>query len=95
MSDTFAVPDDSTEITYFEFTVAGTKGKHKLPHMDYITAGQADMLSSGQVLKAIFDMGADEATVTALRGLRRGQLRALVEAWNDASSVSPGESSAS
>ena len=95
MATPFQVPDLDDEIEFYEFTMPGSDKVHRLPTMDYITAGQAQDLNDGNVLDVMFELSQDADTLAAVRGLRRGQLKALIVDWQANSGVTPGESSAS
>lgn len=95
MTTPYAVPENDDEVRFFEFTMPGSDTVHKLPLMDYINAGQAEMLAQGNILGTVFDLSPNRVTLAALRSLSRKQIAAFAKAWREASEVSPGESSAS
>lgn len=91
----FQVPVDDDGIEFYEFTIPGSDKVHRLPTMDYITAGQAQLLSEGAILDAIFDMSPDPDTLAAIRSLHKKPFKALLVDWQANSGVTPGESAAS
>lgn len=92
----FAVPDDSGDIEFFEFTLPKSKKVHRIPKLEFLAVGQiADLSNSETMVSALAGLANDEASTEALRSLRLKQVMTLMDAWQAASSVSLGESKAS
>lgn len=95
MSAPFQIPVSDEQVEFFEFTVPGSDAVHKLPLMQFINAGQAQMLAEGNILGCVFDLSPNAKTLAVLRKLSRAQVAAFAKAWKEASDITPGESSAS
>lgn len=82
----------------FAFKVPGDRKTYHIPSAKYMTIGQVEALSAKGDQVAITDileiLGQGEAR-EAVRTLDQEQLMALMEAWQDDSGLSVGESSAS
>ena len=96
----FKVPDSKRSIAQnrFEFKVPGNRKTFSVPRAKYLTIGQVEKLSElGDNLNmtdllALFD---EPEALEAARGLDIEQLQALMEAWQEDSGLTLGESEAS
>lgn len=95
---TFAVPAAETpKDGYFEFTVPGSKTKHKAPLLKHLPFVLVDSILTDRQTRRFLPVfgGEDSATGKAVRTLTPVQFEALVKAWGDASGITLGESKAS
>jgi hypothetical protein len=97
---TFAVPPSkaSHKQNRFEFTLPHRPGESfSIPKLKYlpIRIVSAASAEGADPILAMLDAFGDERTADAVRDLDAEQLEALVEAWQAASGVTVGESSAS
>lgn len=97
---TFQVPESKRSIrqNQFEFKVPGDRKTYRIPKAKYMTMGQVETLATKgenvQITDILEILGQGEAR-EAVRTLDQEQLEALMEAWQEASGLSVGESSAS
>lgn len=101
MSNVFVVPESagSKPENRFHFTIKGTE--YDVPKMEFLTGSQAEAIAgvnTGNMDIAaisaawrVFDAEGDRVA-QAVRGLEITQLSALLEAWAESSTVTPGES---
>jgi len=96
----FEVPASKRSIkqNQFQFKVPGDRKTYSIPKAKYLSVGQVETLSLKGEEVAITDileiLGQGEAR-EAVRALDQEQLMALMEAWQEDSGLSVGESSAS
>lgn len=92
----FEVPASKRSVKQdvFEFQVDGKK--HTVVSAKFLNGSQMEAVVNGQLTELLDIFGTkDSRTGAAVRSLDQEQLLALVEAWQDASDVTPGESPAS
>lgn len=91
----FTVPPSrkSDDANRFTFTIG--EDAHSLPHLKYAPAGAIEHFENGRELTGLIACADEDATRDAIRALDGDQLGALMDAWNAASKVTPGESPAS
>lgn len=93
---TFKVPKSEKDESKNRFEFEGPRGeKHSLPLLEYLPIAAAEAFEQGQEVRALI-LGADNKQTQAfIRALDSKQFDALMEAWEAASKVTPGESAAS
>lgn len=97
---TFQVPESKRSIrqNQFEFKVPGDRKTYRVPKAQYMTMGQVEALAERgdnvQITDILEILGQGDAR-EAVRTLDQEQLMALMEAWQEASGLTTGESSAS
>ena len=89
---TFQVPtEDSSK--RFEFSIG--KGKFSVPLLEDAPVGAVEHLEVGRNVAALLACCDNDEARDAVRGLGGGAFRALLDAWTEASALTPGESSPS
>ena len=91
----FQIPASKRSIKQnrFEFKV-GNK-THSIPLLKFLPVRAAELFENGKNLAGLIAAADEDATREVIRDLDGEQLEALIEAWQEASGVEVGESSAS
>lgn len=91
----FEVPASKRSIKQnrFEFKVGGAT--HSIPLLKFLPASAAESFEAGKQITAVIAGCDSDDAKDAIRSLDGDQLEAFMNAWAEASGVSPGESSAS
>lgn len=99
---TFQVPESKRSIkqNQFLFQVPDDGREYSIPKAQFLPVGVIEKMAGNPEEVTILDIlgmfdTADEAATKAIRTLDATQLQALTQAWQDASGVTTGESSAS
>lgn len=100
---TYSVPASKRSLAQnrFEFTLPGEKTKHSIPLAKYLSTGQIeeiakqDQVGLVEILGIFDEKDVPKKTRDAVRTLDQEQLEGLMQAWQQESGITVGESSAS
>lgn len=92
---TFQVPTSKKSIQQnrFPFTVDGKT--YSIPLLKYAPVEAAEAFENDKPIRALMLAANDQTAADAIRSLDGEQFQALMDAWTEASGISPGESQAS
>lgn len=91
----FQVPQSKKSIRQnrFEFDIDGTT--YSIPLLKYAPVEAAEAFENDKPIRALMLAANDKAAADIIRSLDGEQFQALMDAWTEASDVTPGESPAS